>query len=271
MNMSEQAPITPFDELPSQPRVAEDPNLSLTAGDFVTTPQEAPYRTIQFGKVYDELRDGQAVNIAALGNVFVEIDEQNLGLEKVTLENLEKGWESQRESFTTHLKEHGNETDPFTVFKWYQIQKKVFQTLGEPNVNAGERNRRFIEQDNRVKLSETKGFAMCSEYAILSAFIAQKIGEPAHVVIGAVVAGQDDQWREAHAFVWIDGLNAVLDSVQAQSDIEYPALMIPKTPVGFEALETGKDIEGQRIGTNLTAHYGLEAGGFGVRSAHEAA
>jgi hypothetical protein len=62
----------------------------------------------------------------------------------------------------------------------------------------------------------------------------------------------------------------VFDSVQAQSDNEYPALMIPETPVSFEALETGMDIEGKRIGTDFTAHYGLEAGGFGVRSVHEA-
>lgn len=242
---------------------------SLTAGNSTATPQEAPYRTVQFGKVYDELQDGQAVNIAALGNIFVEIDEENLGLGKVTLENLKKGWESQSETFTKGLKEHGIETDPFTVYKWYQIQRKVFNTLGTPNINAGERNRRFVEQNDRVKLSETKGFAMCSEYAILSAFIAQKIGEPAHVIIGAAVTRQDDQWREAHAFVWVDGLNAVFDSVQAKSDGEYPALMIPKTPVGFEALEAGMDIEGQRIGTNFTAHYGLEAGGFGVMSAHD--
>ncbi|HSX44308.1 MAG TPA: hypothetical protein VLE69_03365, partial [Candidatus Saccharimonadales bacterium] len=183
--------------------------------------------------------------------------------------NLEKGWGAQSETFTKGLKEHGIETDPFTVFKWYQIQRKVFQTLGTPNLNAGERNRRFVEQSDRVKLSETKSFAMCSEYAILSAYIAQKIGEPAKVVIGAAVTGQDDQWREAHAFVWADGLNAVFDSVQAKGDDEYPALMIPKLPVGFGVLEAGMDIAGQRIGTNFTAHYGLEAGGFGVKSAHD--
>jgi len=234
-----------------------------------TSPVEAPYRSIQFGKVYDELQDGQAVNIAALGNIFVEIDEANLGLERVTLENLQKGWEAQSESFTQGLKERGIEADPFTVFKWYQIQRKAFQTLGEPNLNAGERNRRFIEQSDRVKLSETKGFAMCSEYAILSAYMAQKIGEPAHLIIGAAIPNDQEQWREAHAFVWADGLNAVFDSVQAQSDNEYPALMIPKTPVTFEALEAGLDVEAKRIGTDFTAHYGLAAGGFGVKSAHD--
>ncbi|MBP7857637.1 MAG: hypothetical protein WAW63_00430 [Candidatus Saccharimonadales bacterium] len=244
-------------------------NPSLTTGNSTAMPQEAPYRTVQFGKVYDELQVGQAVNIATLGNIFVEIDAENLGLEEVTLENLEKGWESQSEAFTKGLREHGIETDPFTVFKWYQIQRKVFRTLGIPNLNAGERNRRFVKKNDRVKLSETKGFAMCSEYAILSAFIAQKVGEPAHLIIGAAVTGHDDQWREAHAFVWVDGLNAVFDGVQAQSDGEYPALMIPKTPVGFEALEAGMDIEGRRIGTNFTAHYGLQAGGFGVMSAHD--
>ena len=49
---------------------ATDP--SLLAGN-TTTPQEAPYRLIQNGKVYDELKDGQAVNIAAFGNIFVRL------------------------------------------------------------------------------------------------------------------------------------------------------------------------------------------------------
>ncbi len=250
------------------PTHATDP--SVAAGNFTTAPPEAPYEWIQGGKVYDELRDGQAVNIAALGNIFIQIDEENLDLERVTLENLEKAWKTQSQSFTEGIQERGIEADPFTVFKWYQIQRKVFQTLGEPNLNAGERNRRFIEQKDQVKLSETKGYAMCSEYAILSAYIAQKIGEPAHLIIGTGIPNDQEQWREAHAFVWVDGLNAVFDSVQAQTDNEYPALMLPKTPVTFEALEAGLDIEGQRIGTDFTTHYGLEAGGFGVRSAHEA-
>lgn len=102
---------------------------SLIAGNSTDMSQEAPYRLIQDGKVYDELKDGQAVNIAALGNIFIQIDEENLGLERVTLENLEKCWETQGESFTKGLQERGIEADPFTVFKWYQIQRKVFQTL----------------------------------------------------------------------------------------------------------------------------------------------
>jgi hypothetical protein len=256
--MTESAPIT----------TSTDP--SLIVGNSGITPQEAPYRLIQDGKVYDELQDGQTVNIAAFGKILVEIDEENLGLEHVTLENLEKGWETQAKTFTKGLQDNGIETDPFTVFKWYQIQRKVFQTLGEPNLNAGERNRRFIEQSDRVKLSETKGLAMCSEYAILSTYMAQKIGETVHLIIGAAVGNDQDQWREAHAYLWADGLNAVFDSVQAETDTEYPAIMIPKTPVTFEALEAGLDVEGRRIGTDFTVHYGLQAGGFGVRSAHDA-
>jgi hypothetical protein len=184
----------------SSPHDSSSTDPSLLGGN-TSTLQEAPFRLIQNGKVYDDLKDGEAVNIAALGNIFVEIDEENLGLEKVSLENLQKGWEAQGENFTKGLKENGIETDPFTVYKWYHIQRKAFQTLGMPNANASERNRRFIEQNDSVKLSDTTGFAMCSEYAILSAYIAQKIGEPAHVVIGSAVTGQDDQWREAHAFV----------------------------------------------------------------------
>jgi tetrahydromethanopterin S-methyltransferase subunit G len=110
---------------------------------------------------------------------------------------------------------------------------------------------------------------MCSEYAILAARIAQKIGEPIHLVIGAVVGNDEQKWRDAHAFVWVEGVNAVFDSVQAQSDNEYPALMIPTSPATLKTLEDGFDVEAKRIGRDFTAHYGLEAGGFGITLAHE--
>lgn len=128
---------------------------------------------------------------------------------------------------------------------------------------------RFAEMGDRVKLSETKGHAMCSEYAILSTYIAQKLGEPAHLIIGAAAEiDEDPKWREAHAYVWVDGINTIFDSVLTQCDKEYPALMKPTTPATLVTLEDGRDIEARRIGSNFSRFYGLEAGGFGVRMDH---
>jgi hypothetical protein len=231
---------------------------------------EAPHRFVLGSRVYDELQGGQSVNIAAFGNIYVEMDEENLGLERVTLGNLQKGWEAQGGEFTKGLHQSGIEVDPFTAYKWYQIQRKVVQTLGPPSQDIARQREQRNNHRVRFKLSEARGQAVCAEYATLSALIAQKIGEPAHLVIGSVVNEDDlDGWRAAHAFVWLDGLNAVFDSVQAQTDNEYPAIMLPKTPVNFDALEAGKDIAGQRLGTDFTLHYGLQAGGFGIDSAHQ--
>ena len=80
--------------------------LGLTSKDIgVTQKQEAPHRDVQYGRIYDNLEPHQLVNIAALGNISLEIDEENLGLERISLENLQKGWERERETFTKGLVE----------------------------------------------------------------------------------------------------------------------------------------------------------------------
>jgi len=227
---------------------------------------DAPFRDVQYGRIYDHLEAHQVINIAVLGNIFIEIDEENLGLERVSSENIQKGWVKDKEKFVTRCKELSISIDPFEVYKYFQIQRKVFQVLGKPSQDVSARDTRFKQMRDSVKLSETKGHAMCSEYAILSTYIAQKIGEPVHLIVGTAVEINDESgWREAHAYGWIEGLNVVFDSVLAQSDNEYPALMEPTSLVTLATLESGNDIEAKKIGTNFTRFYGMEAGGFGVR------
>lgn len=233
--------------------------------------RELPYRDVQFGRIYDRVEPNKLINIMAFGDINLEIDEENLGLERISMDNLLKGWEKEKEDFSRRCKENGIDLDPFTVYKYYQIQRKVFQVLGKPIENAGARNKRLNELGKNIPLSQAKGHAMCSEYAILASYIAQKIGEPAHLIIGTAVTPQDqEQWRDAHAYIWVDGINAMFDSVQAQSDNEYPALMFPTRDATLKTIEDGFDVEARKLGSSFTAHYGLEAGGFGVRSAHEA-
>lgn len=235
------------------------------------TSRKLPFRDVQFGRIYDRVEPHQLINIAAFGDINLEIDEENLGLERISINNLLKGWEREKEDFTRRCKENGIDIDPFTVYKYYQIQRKVFQILGKPIENAEARSKRLNELGDNVPLSQTKGHAMCSEYATLASYIAQKVGEPAHLIIGTAVNPQDQQqWRNAHAYIWVDGINAVFDSVQAQSEGEYPALMFPTKDATLKTIEDGFDIEAKRLGSSFIAHYGLEAGGFGVRLAHEA-
>lgn len=251
--MSESAEV-PQNEIQKKPNIA---------------PGEVPYREVQYGRIYDHLEANQAINIAALGNISIEIDEENLGLEKVSLENLQKGWEINREGFSKHCVDLGISLDPFEVYKYYKIQRKTFQVLGSPIQNSAERRKKQVEMGDHLKLSQSKGFAMCSEYAILSTYIAQKLGEPAHLIIGAAAEVDDElKWREAHAYIWTDSLNCIFDSVLAQGDNEYPALMKPSTPAILATLEEGKDVQAKRIGSKFSRIYGLEAGGFGVKMDH---
>ncbi len=227
--------------------------------------KENPFRDIQYGRIYDRLYPNQTINIAAFGDISILIDEANLGLERVSLESLHKGWEKDKEIFSAHCVKLGIDIEPFEVYKYQRIQSKTLQVLGPSIQNVGLRNKRFHDMGDKVNLSETKGFAMCSEYAILSTFIAQKIGEPARLIIGSAVETNDKlKWRESHAFGWIDGLNCVFDSVLASSDREYPAIMQPTISTALEVLESGKDIKAKRIGSNFYRFYGLEAGGFGI-------
>ena len=130
--------------------------------------KELPFRVVQFGRIYDKVEPHKLINIAAFGNINLEIDDENLGLERISMDNLLKGWEKEKEGFSRRCKENGIDLDPFTVYKYYQIQRKVFQVLGKPIESAGARNKRLNELGDNVPLSQTKGHAMCSEYAILA-------------------------------------------------------------------------------------------------------
>lgn len=242
------------------------PDDTQTGGEAESSSQlenNADYRIANFGKIYDQIKSGQAVDIGIFGEVCLEIDEEKLGLEKVNLEYLQQAWEKQKESWTKQCQEADIKLDPFLVFKYYLIQRKAFQVLGKAIELEGPRRQRQIEHHNKVKLSEMRGLAMCSEYAALIAYMAQKIGEPAHLIIGMTPTG-DEQWREGHAYVYIDGENIILDGVMARSDNEFPCIMVPENGGTLVDMENGFDINATRIGTNFKRIYGLDAGGFGV-------
>jgi hypothetical protein len=226
--------------------------------------KKAEYREAQFGKIYEVLSPNSEVDISAHGGIFIEIDVDNLDLEKVSKESLAAAWEKNRDKWTEQCKNLGITLDPYTVFKYYNIQRKVFSVLGKPTENQGARRERMVAANDRVKLSEMKDNAMCSEYATLATYIAQKIGESAKLIVGSVLIG-DEQWREAHAYVWIEGENIILDAVQAQQLGEFPALMIPENGVTLQDMERGFDIRAKRIGIDFSVIYGLEAGGFGAK------
>lgn len=238
-----------------------------------TIKNEIPYRDVSFGRIYDRLEPHKPINIAAFGAIWLEIDEEKLDLERVGLGNLLKAWERVKETWTRQCQELGITIDPFTVFKYYHIQRKVYEILGRPISDDGMRKKRLGELSNFgekvVPLSQMKGSCMCAEYAILATYIAQKLGEPVHLISGmvAIDEGDGNYWREPHAFTWIDGINGVFDSVLAQSNNEYPALMLPLQKTSLDTLEAGLDVETRRIGTTTTRIYGLMASSFGIKLA----
>lgn len=229
----------------------------------ISAPAKLIPRDVQFGQIYDKLEPNRPLNIALFGKQELVIDEENLDLERVTRENLEKQWESRKEAWTKQCKELGIDIDPFKVFTYYSIQKKAFQILGAPTTKTVKRDVIYDKHGGLVKLSQMKGMAMCSEYAALETYIAQKIGEPAHLVLGTTITGEK-QWREAHMFTWIEGIDSILEGTLATEN-EFPALMVPSKKVTLETLEKGYDVECKRIGTNHSVIYGLEAGGFGTK------
>jgi len=148
---------------------------------------EMPFRKVQFGRVYDKLTPNSVIDITVMGHAKLVIDEENLGLEKVSRVSLNKQWESQKDAWTKQCKELGIVIDPFEVFTYYLIQEKAFAILGLPDATkktARDNMYKMHSEDGEpVKLSAMKGMAICSEYATLETYIAQKIGEPAHLIL----------------------------------------------------------------------------------------
>lgn len=246
--------------------MSETPN-ELGVQNFNKNSSELAFRHVQFGKIYDRLEPNKPIDISVFGGVYLEIDDENLGLEKVTLDNLKETWETQKDIWIEQCKNLNTNINPFEIFKYYHIQRKAFSILGKVIPESEGRRRDIYKKfGERAKLSELKGNAMCSEYAVLCGYIAQKIGEPIHLIIGASVDnGDESKWRGAHAFLWVDGLDVVFDGSMAQGDNEYPAIMQPTSPATLETMEDGFDVLTKRIGTEFLRVYGLGAGGFGIK------
>ncbi len=175
----------------SDSKANPDEMLSDEARKKIVAKQEsgnkAEFRDVHFGKIYDHLSPNQDIDTSFFGGIYLEIDEENLGLERVNLNNLQTAWEKSKDAWIPWFQELGIKMDPFTVFKYYNIQKKAFQLLGKATENEETRRGKQIQIANKVKLSETKNLAMCSEYATLIAYLAQKVGDSAHLIAGSAV------------------------------------------------------------------------------------
>ena len=184
---------------------------------------------------------------------------------------MEEGWGRDKEWFTGWCEKVGTDIEPHDLYKVYLIQEKVLRVLGTANEEAaGHMGQRKL--GDNFRLSEAKSQALCSEQALLAAYLAEKVGEPYKLIVGTTTVdeGNSTPWRESHMFVWFDSLNAVLDITVARDPKEFPALMVPVEPgVTFDTMAAGFDIECQRVGTDSRHIYGLEAGGFGTRLFHK--
>ncbi len=220
-------------------------------------------KSIHYGCYYDKLEPHRPINIAAFDEVSLIIDEENLDLDKVSLKTLKSAYEQVRPEWEALVKKHELPVDPFTLFGLHQIQRKVINVLGLAVNDEYKRKKLLIDLGSKVSLSQMKNQAMCAELAALAAFIAQKIGWEVKLVVGSVVTGEE-QWREAHTFVWLDNIPGILDLTAVKSKKELPPLYIPEQQAGWHDFEAGRDIKATRIGTDHSEFFGVEAGGFGI-------
>ena len=219
-------------------------------GSISSVIPEIPFRAVQHGgKVYDKLVPGGSIDIGILGKVKQVLDVENLGLEKVTNESLNKQWESQKRAWTKQCEELGIDIDPFDVFTIFLVQEKAIKVLGHPeNTKQMERTIRMMNQskEGSVRLSDMKGVALCSEFALLETYMLQTLGVSAHLISGAFV-NPETQYRDPHMYTWIGGgVNAVLEGTLAREG-EYPALMKPIKPTTLHTLEAGHEIACKRV------------------------
>lgn len=210
---------------------------------------EMSFRKIGLGKIYDILVAGQSVEIGTISKVHLILDEENLGLEKVTRESLDKGWERNKKAWIQHCADLEIPIDPFMVYSLNRVETKAVDVLGSPkDTKPMERVLRMMSKskDESIRLSDMKGAALCSEFALLEAYMLQKLGFSANLVAGAIY-NPDTQYNEGHMYTWVgSGINGILEGTLASKD-ENPALMLPIVPATLESLETGQLITCKRM------------------------
>jgi len=146
-----------------------------------------------------------------------------------------------------------------TCWRTARVAKSMLGDVG----SEFQRNQSFSDYPSKTAdgkkvcvkpLSKSHGQAVCSEYALMSQHILEKLGIQASVVIGAFSENPKDQLADRHTFLVLEGGKYVFDPTHSaqQKDGWPPKVFTPETPLTVDSLRDMETDDSKPFGRKIT-------------------
>lgn len=146
-----------------------------------------------------------------------------------------------------------------TCWRTARVAKSMLGDVG----SEFQRNQSFSDYPSKTvdgkkvcvkPLSKSRGQAVCSEYALMSQHILEKLGIQASVVVGAFSEDPKDQLAGRHTFLVLEGGKYVFDPTHSaqQKDGWPPKVFTPETPLTVDSLRDMETDDSKPFGQKIT-------------------
>ncbi len=126
-----------------------------------------------------------------------------------------------------------------------------------------QRNQSFSEYSTKTvdgkkvcvkPLSKSQGLAVCSEYALMTHHVLEKLGIQSSIVIGAFSEDPKDELAGRHTFLVLEGGKYVFDPTHTaqQKDGWPPKVFVPETPLIVDSLRDMETDDSRPFGRKIT-------------------
>ena len=211
----------------------------------------------------DQVNEGEDVLVGwggGEGKFYLRCDFSSFAeiLKVVTPENLDKFF-NEAGKLIDKLPDLDEETRKLlhTCWRATRITKKMLGPVASEFVRNNSFGK-FKQGEERIcvkPLSQCRGEAVCSEYALTAQHILQKLGIKSSVVIGAFSNNPENALADRHTFLVLDDGKVVFDPTHSasagDSDSWPPQVFVPEKPLTLENLQNMSTDEKEEFGHKM--------------------
>lgn len=157
-------------------------------------------------------------------------------------------YEQNRQAVTDWLSQVGSRIDPYLFFVANTVQRKVQAVLDvKPESPPSGLERRVKFKDNRAKLTDLRGIAMCAEQAALGQYLLQTVLQEGYSssYMGGVETENPQQGLSDHAFIVVKDPKSktyIFDIARPRSGNNLPRVLETDVSFSYELFDKTKNL-----------------------------
>jgi len=163
-------------------------------------------------------------------------------------QKISEAYEQHKQSVTDWLSQVGSKVDPYLFFVANTVQRKVQTVMGvKPESSPSDLERKAKFHDDKAKLTDLKGVAMCAEQASLGQYLLQNVLQDGYSA--SYMSGVETQSPSAdlgnHSFIVVRDPTSktyIFDIARPRSGNNLPRVLETDVPFNYELFEKTQNL-----------------------------